>query len=254
MELISQKLPEPGFWTDTNFGKERGGIYEPDASADVSADTEPEDKSGEVLPPVELPIYIPSVRHQSRGRAAFAALLIIAAIGAVLGFFLYDGVFSSLSREVLDSYLALRVNGGFFENASASFFGALIWAAAPFFFGFCAVGQPVIVLVPLLRGIGAGMASACFVGAFGSAGVAAAAVLVVPSSVLGILIISYQCRLSLKMSACIFSCLNSKVAERRAREYCPTYISRSVLCGLGCFALGLIDAVITVLCGGMFII
>lgn len=248
MEYTANRL------TAEEFIKQRNGIYLP--GTDAEAEPQPIEA---VLPDIgqaSEPPLIQKLKREPRRRTGLPFLL-LALTGLICvfpGFMLYGKALGELPREAVDSYLALRVNGGFFENASASFFGMLAWLAIPFFSGLCALGHPAALLTLPLKGIGTGMAAAYFITAFGANGLAAAAILILPSAVIGTLITAYQCRISLSCSSRLFSYITGRYTDARPSAYFGQYISRSLFCVLCSFGTGIIDGLISLLCGGMFVI
>ncbi|MCH5324917.1 MAG: hypothetical protein J1E39_06835 [Eubacterium sp.] len=247
MEFITNGL------TAEEFIKQRNGFYQPgidssELSENITDEEDPDDT-------IEIPTIQPVKRSARRHiNAAMPLLTIAALICTAVGFLLYGSFFGTLPQENVDAYLRLRVEGGFFANASASFFGALAWAAVPFFTGFCAVGHPVTLLTLPIKGIGIGMAAAYFINGFGANGAAAIAILLAPSAALGTLITAYQCKISLSASSRLFSYITGRYNDARPSVYYGQYISRSVFCAFCCLGVGIIDALISVLCGGMFVI
>ncbi len=246
MEAVTEKM------TPEEFIKQRGGIYLPEAKADDSEEQPAPDDPPISLPP--MPLNVKKTGILSVKIPLLPLFILAAALFAAAGALLYGGLLGTIPAETVSDYLRLRVDGGFFENATASFFGALIWTAIPFFAGFCAVGHPVALLVLPLKGLGTGMAAAYFITAFGADGAAAAAILLAPSAIFGTLAAAYQCRLSLSASSRLFSYIRGRAKEIRPSAYFGRYFVRSLFCGFCCFGVGLFDAVISLLCADMFII
>ena len=154
--------------------------------------------------------------------------------------------------EMLEGFLEGRIHGGFFGNAAASFISALIWCIVPFLTGLCAVGQPVGALIPAFKGIGVGMTFAALVNTYGANGIPAFAVFVLPSAFIGTVICCYQCRLSVLCSNSVLAVLKGR--RETAPHYYKIYLERFAVCCIGCFLLGIADAVITFLFRPIFVI
>ena len=137
-------------------------------------------------------------------------------------------------------------------NLAASFISALIWCIVPFLAGLCAVGQPVGALIPAFKGIGVGMTFAALVNIYGANGIPAFAVFVLPSAFIGTVICCYQCRLSVLCSNSVLAVLKGRRDE--APHYYKIYLERFAVCCIGCFLLGIADAVITFLFRPIFVI
>ena len=188
-----------------------------------------------------------------RNRQYAGVILFIAAVaGAVVGAVFYGKVTVTVPDELLENFLAGRIHGGFFGNAAASFISALIWCIAPFLAGLCAVGQPVGALIPAFKGIGVGMTFAALVNIYGANGIPAFAVFVLPSAFIGTVICCYQCRLSVLCSNSVLAALRGR--RETAPHYYKIYLERFAVCCIGCFLLGIADAVIAFLFRPIFVI
>ena len=164
----------------------------------------------------------------------------------------YGKATGTVPDEMLEGFLEGRIHGGFFGNAAASFISALIWCIVPFLTGLCAVGQPVGALIPAFKGIGVGMTFAALVNIYGANGIPAFAVFVLPSAFIGTVICCYQCRLSVLCSNSVLAVLKGRRDE--APHYYKIYLERFAVCCIGCFLLGIADAVITFLFRPIFVI
>lgn len=247
------------------FLRERNSVYEPDA---VAADTDDkEENSGGPRVVISRTGYgeedgseIPDritvseivIKNKQHGKYTGLILFLTAVVGAVVGAVFYGDMTVTVPEDMLGNFLSGRIHGGFFGNAASSFISALIWCLVPFLSGLCAVGQPVGIIIPVLKGTGIGMAFAALMNTYGANGVPAFAVFVLPSAFIGTVICCYQCRLSV-------SCSNSVLAVLRGRRetaphYYKIYLERFAVCCIGCFLLGIADAALSFLLGPIFVI
>ncbi len=195
-------------------------------------------------------IIIPKAKNHHTG----AILLILAVLGAAAGFLLYEKLFDALSYDTVYSYLTLRLRGGFFSNASSSFLGALTWLIIPFVSGLCAVGQPTAIAIMPIKGMGIGIVGAYFLTTYGINGLWAFAALVLPSALIGTAITAYQCKCALTCSCRLFRYITGKSTDPRPTRFYGGYMSSTLLCVICCFLLGIIDAGISAVFGGLFVI
>ena len=195
-------------------------------------------------------ITVSEVVVKGRRNRQYAGLILF--ITAVAGAVFYGKATVTVPDEMLEGFLKGRIHGGFFGNAAASFISALIWCIVPFLAGLCAVGQPVGSLIPAFKGIGVGMTFAALVNTYGANGIPAFAVFVLPSAFIGTVICCYQCRLSVLCSNSVLAVLKGRRDE--APHYYKIYLERFAVCCIGCFLLGIADAVITFLFRPIFVI
>lgn len=78
---------------------------------------------------------------------------------------------------------------------------------------------------------------------YGANGIPAFAVFVLPSAFIGTVICCYQCRLSVSCSNSVLAVLKGR--RETAPHYYKIYLERFAVCCIGCFLLGIADAVIT---------
>lgn len=245
--------------TREEFLKERNAVCEPDAVVDEDAGCKGQDADTAVMTEENGKldadgITVSEVVVKGRHNRQYAGpiLFITAVIGAVVGAVFYGKATVTVPDEMLEGFLEGRIHGGFFGNAAASFISALIWCIVPFFTGLCAVGQPVGALIPAFKGIGVGMTFAALVNIYGANGIPAFAVFVLPSAFIGTVICCYQCRLSVSCSNSVLAVLKGR--RETAPHYYKIYLERFAVCCIGCFLLGIADAVITFLFRPIFVI
>ena len=245
--------------TREEFLRERNAVYEPDAVVGEDAGCKGQDADTAVMTEENEKlnadgITVSEVVVKGRHNRQYAGLIlfITAVVGAVVGVVFYGKATVTVPDEMLECFLKGRIHGGFFGNAAASFISALIWCIVPFISGLCAVGQPVGALIPAFKGIGVGMTFAALVNTYGANGIPAFAVFVLPSAFIGTVISCYQCRLSVSCSNSVLAVLKGRRDE--APHYYKVYLERFAVCCIGCFLLGIADAVITFLFRPIFVI
>ena len=252
--------------TEEEFLTQRNAVYEPDAKADEPEKSDENREDSEAVP--DRPVVIIGnendkatqgsmtasafIVHKKKNSYAAFILPITAVLGAVLGYILCKTEPGVISEQSMHRFLSQRINGGFFGNAASSFIAAVLWCIIPFISGLSAVGQPVGALIPLIKGIGIGAALAGLISCYGAGGIPAFAAFVLPSAVIGTLICCYQCRMSIGCSAKILSSIRGN--GREAPDFYKLYLERFLVCCTGCFLLGIADAAMSCLLGGIFVI
>lgn len=111
------------------------------------------------------------------------AVLIGALMGSVSYCFMDSDGYSKLAL-FQNGYFSARQSGDFGEILIKSFSGATLFMAAVFLMGFSAFGQPAVIAVLLIRGMGFGVTMAQFYSVYGKRGVLMSAVFVLPSAVI----------------------------------------------------------------------
>lgn len=144
--------------------------------------------------------HIPKRRKKDTLLITLSALYFF---GVLIGTVLYCTLDSEKLR-VLDgiagSFVEGRLNHTFWQTLVNSFSGAFLLLLLCFLLGFSAAAQPLELLVPLFRGLGAGASIAGMYGGYGLAGVGAAAVLIVPNAVAAAFVMIIAAREAIRFS------------------------------------------------------
>ncbi len=127
--------------------------------------------------------------------------------GVFLGVILYstlDGEALSALNDVTGSFVNGRLNHTFWETLVNSFSGGFILLLACFWLGFSSAAQPIELLIPAFRGLGAGVSLSGMYGSFGLKGVGMSAVLIIPGAVLSAFAVIIAAREALELSGRVF--------------------------------------------------
>lgn len=182
------------------------------------------------------------------GQAVIAALLVLFCAGELAGTLLYSGG-ATLSAAV--SFFVSRTGCTFIQTLVNSFSGVFVLMMISFAAGLCPFMQPVIAAVPIFRGIGIGFMLAELYSGSGVAGIAAAAVMIVPYSTVSGIILAAQSKEALKMSVGIFRTLFPRggcVYKIDIRLYAAKFAA--MVCILACAAAA--DSLVTYFCSGLW--
>lgn len=136
-------------------------------------------------------------------------LFMLLLLGELIGSFMMRGTELSASGTLpflTQGFLAARGEQSLLETFTSSLSSSALLMLPAFLLGFCAIAQPVIVFLPLFRGLGLGLSMAYLYAAYGWRGVFACLVLILPNAVLSSLAILMACREALRMSALFLSC------------------------------------------------
>ncbi len=174
--------------------------------------------------------------------------------GVFLGVILYG----TLSGEQLDalngltgSFVIGRLNHTFWETLVNSFSGAFLLLTACFWLGFSAAAQPIELLVPAFRGLGAGVSLSGMYGSFGLAGVGMSAVLIIPGAVLSAFALIIAARESLELSGKIFLSVFGRTVSGEAIDF-RLYITKFVILLIILMVSSLADSLATFIFAGFW--
>lgn len=149
--------------------------------------------------------------------------------------------------------LLLRMVNGFVENRrdqtllqnfTSGAVASLLFLGVLFVCGFCAIAQPVIVLLPLFRGVGIGFSMATLYAAHGTGALGYVALLMLPGTVITTLAILVCCRESMRLSSSFFAVMGGG-EHRDGPLYSPRiYLARFFACGVLCMLSAFLEAVL----------
>lgn len=168
-------------------------------------------------------------------RRQYGGLMVLLLAGAAFGA-AYGGAFSAGTAGkgfFLQSILtADAASMGFFRLAAVSFFPIALLLCVGCLFGFCAVGLPFEIALPILLGgyVGAGMAG--IYRAYGAKGFGICAVFLLPQAVLSALAILAASREGVRFSASIGAAVfhgGPVLSAGQVRAFCAKYAA--------CFAI-----------------
>ncbi len=128
--------------------------------------------------------------------------------GVFLGVILYgtlDGESLAALNDITGSFVNGRLNHTFWETLVNSFSGAFLLLLLSFWLGFSAAAQPIELIIPAFRGLGAGVSLSGMYGSFGLKGVGMSAVLIIPGAVLSAFALIIAAREALELSGNIFT-------------------------------------------------
>lgn len=235
--------------------KERNLIYEPDAVAKAEdEDTRIYVKQTEAIP---FEFYAPhKIRiKRSDGSIVGVILIILSVIGFVIGIVLCGDFFLPLTESQLDYSLTAKIKGGFFANAASSFMTMAIWIISAFALGFSGISQPIVFILPTIKCTGTGIMVFSLINAYGTLnGLLAFAAFILPSFVIGTLLMLYICRYAIKTSNRLFMLITTKSTDTRPEIIYKDFLTKGCIAIAGCFLGGIIDAVISLICSNFFVI
>ena len=148
--------------------------------------------------------------------------------------------------ELLRSQRLSRLDNNVFGNALSYFGGDFLFLAVAYILGLCAGGLPLIMLLPVLRGLGIGVVSGWLYMTHGATGVGYSVLVLYPATVVSILVMLAGCKESMLMSSDMLLMLNGKL--ERAESGLRLYSTRFMVLTM----VSVIAAVLDALCFAVF--
>lgn len=188
-----------------------------------------------------------------RKNLSFFALLLLFLVGMIYGVLMLKGgdTFGWMQLYTGEYFSALgerTLLQSFFTSFSSVFFYLL----ASYLLGFCAIGQPVLLLLPFFRGLGLGAFMGYLYVSYGFSGVGYCFLVLLPAAVIALLAILIACRESLRLSAMLFSNFVLGRGTASGRGVMKLYnLKYLILCAFA-LASALISTLCIVLFGGIF--
>ena len=178
------------------------------------------------------------------------ALLALYGLGLFIGAKTAAGASSGWQSQLLELLRAQRMNRGsqsVWANAMGYFGVDFLFMLAAFLLGLCAVGLPLVLLLPVLRGLGMGVLSGWLYMTQGFTGIGYSVLILYPSAVISMLVMLSYCKESMAMAGDMLLLIGGKLehAENTPRQYISRY--------LGLLAVSIFAAITDALCYAMFV-
>ncbi len=145
-------------------------------------------------------------------------------IGTLAFSFIKTSTLSDL-KLVENDYLTMRENGGYIKILYSSLLNSSLLIIVLFILGFCAIAQPVSLIVPVYKGLGFGATIAKIYSENGFHGFFAALVLILPCALVSSYALFIGVRESMRLSNRFFSqaFLNRRSESDSLNEYVKLY-------------------------------
>lgn len=161
-----------------------------------------------------------------------------------------DSATIATMQAVLGGYIERRQTGSFFGVAAATFSSLFVMLILLFVCGFCTISQPIIICVPIFKGLGYGFSIGMLYAQYGLSAVRYILVLLFPVLLMGTCLLIMACRASLLMAVSLFRITllaQQQTDSARVRRYCMKFVAFTVICVL----ISLIDAILFYKLGGL---
>ena len=177
------------------------------------------------------------------------ALLALYGLGLLLGSKTAAGASSGWQEQLLELLRAQRMNRAgqsVLANALGYFGTDILFMLAAFLLGLCAAGLPLLLLLPVLRGLGMGVLSGWLYMTQGFTGIGYSVLILYPSAIISTLIMLSYCKESMSMSGDMLMMIGGKLdqTENTLRQYISRY--------LGLLVVSIFAALVDAICYSMF--
>ncbi len=173
--------------------------------------------------------------------------------GLIIGAYVVKNNNSLLSNQLSDiisSAIKNKSNSDFLKTFTETFITDSVFLIISFILGLCAVGIPLISLIPFIKGFGIGITGAYVYSVYSIKGVCYCLFVFFPAQVLISAILIFACNESFYMSEDIFSTLNS--GSIKEKNLVRLYLTRfGLLLLFTCFT-ALLDALLSTVFSSVF--
>lgn len=199
--------------------------------------------------------YSRYIAHYTKKNYSLLALGALFIIGVLIGTLLIrtaGGETMELLLRMVNGFVENRREQSLLQNFLSGLSGSLLVLAVLFVGGFCAISQPLVVSLPLFRGLGVGFSVASLYAAHGTQAMGFVALLMLPGTVLTALAILICCRESLRLANSFFVCMGSTDKSRTFYSV-RIYMARYLACGAICIFSAFLEAVLYFAFANLFI-
>lgn len=125
-----------------------------------------------------------------------------------------DNMLNARLVIMFSDYTMLRTTQSFFQTFINSFSVCLLFLLVVFTSGLCAVGAPIIAIVPLFRGIGIGVVSGYLYSTYSMSGAGYCMTVIFPSAIISTATLLFGCNESFIMSYEIYNIISGKTQNK----------------------------------------
>ena len=194
-----------------------------------------------------------SSRASGRKNLSFFALLLLFLVGMIYGVLMLKGIDTyGWMKLYTGEYFSALGERTLLQSFLTSFSSLFLYLLASYLLGFCAVGQPVILLLPFFRGLGLGAFMGYLYVSYGFRGVGYCLLVLLPAAVIALLGILIACRESLRLSILLFSSFVLGKGTPNGRGIMKLYNLKYLILCIFALASAFIGTLCTLLFAGMF--
>lgn len=162
-----------------------------------------------------------------------------------------DNAINAKLITMFSDFTMLRSTQSIFQTFVNSFIVSFIYLSIVFAFGLCAVGIPIISIIPLCRGIGIGMIAGYLYSTYSLSGAGYCMVILFPSAIISTAALLFGCNESFVMSYEIFNVMSGKIPNQYGNIFKRYSLRYFILLAIITVS-AVIDTVMTVIFAGNF--
>ena len=189
-----------------------------------------------------------NIPNTSNTKVFIIALMAIMLLGVLIGTLAFCNMNSndvSNLSFITQGFIKNRAEQTFIKTIAASFSSAGVLALICFLLGFCAIAQPVELLIPLFRGLGLGTSIAYIYSCYGVRGFFITFIMIIPHAVISSIAIIIAARESIRLSNLFTSIAMSTKTDIEMRSSIKLYLLKFLIL-FGIIGISsLIDSILT---------
>lgn len=159
-----------------------------------------------------------------------------------------DVIINNLMEGYINKYKAQTVLACFYSSITST----CVFIVSSYLLGFSAVFQPIILFLPLIRGIGLGYLMSLIYSTYLIKGVFFCAVIILPSAIVSFFCVLFACREAIKLSNLFFFSFARKNSKKVELATIKLYTLKLVILLLISIGGAILEAVCFFLFGGIF--
>lgn len=156
------------------------------------------------------------------------------------------------AETIFNSFFSLRSSQSISAGIISSVGISLAFQIAAFACAFCAVGAPIIAMIPLVRGLGIGLISGYLYSAYKLQGIGYCALIIFPGVIISFIALVYITTDSFKMSLNAFGLIFGKIRPGNETEKAKNFIIRQFFYFLIFLLAAVADGITAKLFSGFF--
>ena len=162
---------------------------------------------------------------------------VLIVVGLILGTILYqlNNSFSSIIIEYFKRYYNLIKSNGFVLSFTNNLINNILIDIFIFVFGLCAIGSPIVCVVPLIKGTGIGVVVKYLYQTYGLKGFLYCILVFFPAEIISLLAIIIAENESFSFSKSIYNSIKNKSMESDYKLYIQRYIFVIILSVISAF-------------------
>jgi len=157
-----------------------------------------------------------------------------------------NSLLSGQLNEIIKASILKRNSSGFLMLFLDSFTPSELYLVLCFTFGLCAVGVPLISVLPFIKGFSVGLIGSYIYSVYAVKGVCYCLLIYFPAQIISSALLIYACNEGYYMATDIFSLIQEKPVTSENNAF-RLYITRFLILTAFCIAAALCDSLISVL-------